>query len=376
MALNDYKILDADFASKDIASLSDRPSADGLGANALKERFDAGAKLVIAPKINALIDELASVNGATGIGVTTIAGLAGYNIQSVLVAIKTLLDAKKDTSISDNEMALKFDSADAQGLVQDVQVDLATGVITVVKYDGTTATFDTALEKVALDVRLDGQEFVLTLADGTEQRVNLSAFLTETEVANTDTINLSIENNAIVARVVSKSIKLSHLADEVTTYINEKAASAATFASNAQASAENAEASYRDALACKEDACNCASSASASEVNSAENARIAGQSAEDAASSAEIAQQAVSDAAIIVSGGTVIMHENGTAYQLAMDDTSLYLVPVQSTTIASFSLGGEDTGYYVETNTGTYNLQNVEETEAELDAGEYNFDLI
>lgn len=67
VSLTDYKIKEEDFASKDIASLSDRPSADGLGANALKERFDAGAKLVVAPKINALIDELASRGGIIGV---------------------------------------------------------------------------------------------------------------------------------------------------------------------------------------------------------------------------------------------------------------------------------------------------------------------
>ena len=43
MALTDYKVKDADFTEKDIASLSDRPSADGMGATALKERFDMGA---------------------------------------------------------------------------------------------------------------------------------------------------------------------------------------------------------------------------------------------------------------------------------------------------------------------------------------------
>lgn len=299
MALTDYKIKDEDFSAKDIASLSDRPSADGMGANALKERFDAGAKKVIAPKINALIEELASTLGATGIGVTTIDGVAGYNVQSVLIAVKTLLDEKKTIEQSDRELALKFDSANAQGLVQDVQVDLTTGVITVTKYDGSIATFDTALEKVALDVRLDGQQFVLTLADGTEQRVDLSAFLTQTEVANSDTVTLSFENGAIVARVASKSITLSHLADEVTAYIDEKEASASASASNASvseqnalASATSAEASYRNALACQETACNCASNASLSESNakaSETTALSAAERAEDAAERAETA---------------------------------------------------------------------------------------
>lgn len=58
MALNDYKIKNEDFTLKDISSLSDRPSADGMGATALKERFDAGAKQVIMPKFNTFVDLL------------------------------------------------------------------------------------------------------------------------------------------------------------------------------------------------------------------------------------------------------------------------------------------------------------------------------
>ena len=133
--------------------------------------------------------------------------------------------------------------------------------------------------------------------------------------------------------------------------------------------------SKQQAQECQENACQCASNAAESESNALESANDANQSASEAAESAEKAQQAVSDAAIIVSGGTVIMHENGTAYQMKMDDTGLYLQQVETTKVAPLSLGDEDTGYYIETDTGTYNLRNVEETEEELDPGEYNFDI-
>ena len=58
MALIDNKITNADYNAKDISSLSDRPSRDGMSASQLKERFDTIAKTIVAPKFNDLIDDL------------------------------------------------------------------------------------------------------------------------------------------------------------------------------------------------------------------------------------------------------------------------------------------------------------------------------
>jgi hypothetical protein len=309
MALNEHKVQEADFSAKDIATLSDRPSTDGMGAQALKERFDAGAKKVIAPKINALIDELVSQNGASGIGVVPIDGLSGYDIQNVLIAIKMLLDTKKPTETADIEIGKKFDTAEAQSLVKSISFTEDTGVFTITKYDGTVETIDTVIEKVALNVRLDGQQFVLTLVDGTEQRVDLSAFLTQTEVKSSDTVTLSIEDGAIVARIANGSVKLMHLASEVTQYIDEKEASAAESANAAKVSEENALLSanaagqaMQTAIECQKNACNCATNASLSESNalsSANNASASERAAEEAKQAAEKAR----DEAEAIAGG-------------------------------------------------------------------------
>ena len=64
MAITDYKIKNEDFNSKDIMGLPDKPSEAGMNAATIKERFDAGAKKVVSPKVNALIDELVSPEGA------------------------------------------------------------------------------------------------------------------------------------------------------------------------------------------------------------------------------------------------------------------------------------------------------------------------
>lgn len=75
------KFKEADFAGKDIVSLSDTPSADGMSARELKERFDMIPKILIAMgKYNQLIDEL-DANGADAIGLTDTLAELRNNIQ-------------------------------------------------------------------------------------------------------------------------------------------------------------------------------------------------------------------------------------------------------------------------------------------------------
>lgn len=309
MALTDYKVKDADFTAKDIASLSDRPSADGMGATALKERFDMGAKKVLAPKLNALIDLLNGSEGAANIGVTPIDGVAGYFLQEVLIALKLLLDDKKSIEQADKEIGAKFDAAEAQALVKEISFSEGSGVFTITKYDGSVQIIDTAIEKVALDVRLDGQQFVLTLADGSEQRVDLSAFITQTEVKSSDTITLAIENGAIVARITSGSVMLSHLNAEVTAYIDAKEAAAANSAAaaklseqNALNSANTAKASEQAAKACQEQACSCATQAELSRQAAATSKSNAEASEQAAKKAQEEAEKAAGEAKAIAGG--------------------------------------------------------------------------
>lgn len=307
--INDFKVKDEDFNDLDIMSLPSRPSAAGMSAAQLQERFDAGAKQVIRPKLNALIDLLNGSEGAANIGVTPIDGVAGYFLQEVLIALKLLLDDKKSIEQADKEIGAKFDTTEAQALVKEITFSESTGVFTITKYDGSKQTIDTAIEKVALDVRLDGQQFVLTLVDGTEQRVDLSAFLTQTEVTSSDTITLAIENGAIVARIASGSVKLAHLNAEVTAYIDAKelaayqsAQAAAVSEQNALNSANAAEASRQAALACQEQACLCATQASLSQQKAATSESNAATSEQAAKKAQEEAEKAAGEAKAIAGG--------------------------------------------------------------------------
>ena len=304
MALTDYKVRSEDFNNKDIMGLPDKPSEAGINAATLKERFDAGSKKVLGPKFNQLIEALLSTEGAANIGAAQIEGVSGYTVQEILAAMKVILDTKQSIEQSNIDIGKKFDKTEAQSLVKDISFTENTGVFKITKYDGTEISIDTALEKVALDVRLEGQQFVLTLADGTEQRVDLSAFLTQTEIKDSDTISLSEEDGVIVARIKASSVKKEHLAPDVTEYIEEKEQAAAssaeaalTQAGNAKASADAAATSQEEARDCANQACVCASNA---EVTEREIEALKSQTEEKAnaaKSSADAAATSVSAAA-------------------------------------------------------------------------------
>ena len=332
MGIGDYKVKSEDFNNKDIMGLPDKPSEAGFSAEMLKARFDAGANNVLAPKLNALIDALLSTEGAANVGAVQIAGVAGYTVQEILAALKVLLDTKQSIEQSDIDVNKKFDKTEAQALVKEIGFAANTGIFTVTKYDGSVQTIDTALEKVALDVRLEGQQFVLTLADGTVQRVDLSAFLTQTELKDSGTIALAEEAGVLVARLLLASVSKDHLAADATAYLEGKesaaaasAADAGVQAGNALASANSAAASKVLAQGCAEDACSCAANAAASESTAgakanaaALSAASAAQSAASAASEADRAKGEADRAAAIV-GGDYATKDELEAHERAAD---------------------------------------------------------
>ena len=282
MTIQDLKITSEDYTSKDIAGLPDRPSEAGMSAADLKARFDAATKRIVQPKFNQLIDLLNGTEGADNIGITPIEGVAGYTVQQILMAVKILLDDKQSIEQSNIDVGKKFDTAEAQALVREISFSESSGVFTITKYDGSVKTIDTAIEKVALDVRLDGQQFVLTLTDGTEQRVDLSAFLTQTEVKGSETIALSIENGVIVARLAIGSLQKMHFSQELLDYVEGKEGAAADSAAAAKVSEQNALNSANMAAAaetaarnCQEQACACANRAALSESNASASEQAA-----------------------------------------------------------------------------------------------------
>lgn len=246
MAMTDHKITENMMENKRVTDAPDQPQGT---AQQNKYLFDRLAKEVIIPAFNALIDSLTSAGGAD-IGVS-VPGVSGTTVEAVLSSMKTLIDDRYTKSQSDANLKNKTDP-----LIKSVKLEPQTGIWTFTKENGQTVTVDTNLEKIALDVKLDSEtkEFVLTLADGTEQRVSLSSFVRFLEFVGSDEIEFSTTGNTVKAGIKSGSIAEDKLnpalfsrLDTAVSTAESSAANAQTYAQKAQTQATNAAGSAVDA---------------------------------------------------------------------------------------------------------------------------------
>lgn len=103
MGIETNKIVPSDFTGKDVASLSDTPSADGVTASQLKDQFDASSKEVVAVKFNALIDALMGEEGAASIGISG-TGTSGNTVAAQIQSIQGQLTGITQGSVADNSI--------------------------------------------------------------------------------------------------------------------------------------------------------------------------------------------------------------------------------------------------------------------------------
>lgn len=261
MAIADRKITDEQITTYGVVSqpdvLSGTPAAN-------KAVFDKLIRDSIKANYNGLIDALTSTTGANEIG-AQVTGITGQTVQLILSALKVLVDDCYTKAEADAEIGTETNT-----LVQDITINMDTGVITVTKKDGTSVSTDTGIEKIALDVYLDGTDFVLVLEDGTQQRVSLSSFIDTYAFSNTDTIAFTVtgtgNNKGVSATVRNNSITLAMLAVDAVTEIQTNATAAQQSAAAAQASKEAAAASANTAQAGANTATSKASEASTNAV--------------------------------------------------------------------------------------------------------------
>ena len=246
MAMTDHKITENMMENKRVTDAPDQPQGT---AQQNKYLFDRLAKEVIIPAFNALIDSLTRAGGAD-IGVS-VPGVSGTTVKEVLSSMKTLIDDRYTKSQSDANLKNKTDP-----LIKSVKLDPQTGIWTFTKENGQTVKVDTNLEKIALDAKLDPEtkEFVLTLADGTEQRVSLSSFVRFLEFVGSDEIAFATTGNTVKAGIKNGSIAEDKLnpalfsrLDTAVSTAESSAANAQTYAQKAQTQATNAAGSAVDA---------------------------------------------------------------------------------------------------------------------------------
>lgn len=187
----------------------------------------------------------------------------------------------------------KFDKSEAQLLIKNITFDLQTGILTKYYYNGSTEEINTGISKLNMNLRFDKESQILYIvnADGTEDPIDLSVFITNYEFQDSDTIAHNVSSTGVVSSVVKEgSIQEKHLRPDYLADIKVEVAKAEA-SKNAAATSEvnakkSADAAKESQTATKASETNAAESA----VNAEASATTATQKAAEAASSAAAAK--------------------------------------------------------------------------------------
>lgn len=138
---------------------------------------------------------------------------------------------------------VKADMQVVNGMVADISVNDADGVITVTYKNGSTKTYDTNIEKIAtnFEYSYELQRLVLTLSDGSKQYVDMSALITQYEFKDSTTIAFSVDSTGkISASIKNGSITDAMLETGYLANITEQATKAESMANSATTSSNSA----------------------------------------------------------------------------------------------------------------------------------------
>ena len=229
------------------------------------------------------------------------------------VWLQHLVDAHNSlTTDVSAALALKSDKAVTNQHYKSVTFNANTGIFTFTREDGSFTTIDTALEKVATNWQYDPitQELVLTLIDGTTQRVSLSAFITENEFVDSSTIVFSVASHKVTAGIKPGSLNDTH-------FTSAFVASLQNYVTQAQASANAASTSASDAAASAALANTRANAAATSATAASTSKDAAATSATAAASSASAAGGSASSASTSASSATASANSASSSASIA-----------------------------------------------------------
>lgn len=137
----------------------------------------------------------------------------------------------------------KFDKTEAQGLIKNITFDLQTGILKKYYYNGSTEEINTGISKLNMNLRFDKESQILYIvnADGTEDPIDLSIFITNYEFEDSDTIAHNVSSSGTVTSIVKEgSIQEKHLRPDYLADIRVESAKAESSRDAAAQSAENA----------------------------------------------------------------------------------------------------------------------------------------
>ena len=298
MSISEHKILSADLLNKQVTDAADRPTGT---AQQIKYLFDRLALEVVIPALNALIDELTN-SGAASVG-TSVSGVAGTDVQTVLEGLKALIDDRYTKEQADGLLGDKADKTAIAPMLADMTID-DNGVITVTRKNGTTKSWDTALEKIAVNFGFDAetQKLKLTLEDGTTKEVDLSAFVKPNEFVDSATIDFIAGADG----TVTATIKVGSVTDDMLA-----------------SALKDALIAYRDAAATSAAAAKASENNALTYKQAAETARTGAEKAQTEAEVSEI------NAEVYAMGGTPVGHEGEIILQEELPGAKGYMLLAQ-----------------------------------------------
>ena len=150
----------------------------------------------------------------------------------------------------------KANQSDLLTVVRNVELNSTNGVITITFMNGSTQTYDTKLEKIAINFYYDDdptsahyQSLVITLDDGTVQYIDMSALITQYEFDDSATIDFSNTSGRISAIVKDGSITRSKIDPDYLAQIDLSVSQAQGYATASSNSATDSLNSSRDSEA-------------------------------------------------------------------------------------------------------------------------------
>ena len=217
--------------------------------------FNSDPQLQIDNKVDKVSGKQLSANDFTTEYKNKLDGLVNYDDTALTNAIATKVNLNGDNLTSTNISAWKnllsvtdIDSRVKLG-IKTVTHDNNTGVFTFTRDNGTSFTVDTLLEKVVTNFTYDEstQELVLTLEDGTDKRIPMTAFIDDYSGSDGDNITVSVSNaNKISAVIKTGTITKEQLTETVQATLNEVGSNAgkidsilSTWSTKADADANN-----------------------------------------------------------------------------------------------------------------------------------------
>ena len=132
--------------------------------------------------------------------------------QEELNRVETTVDVIDDRVVTFD--TTKANQTDMLQTISNISFNRTTGIFTVTRYNGTSFTIDTDLEKIAVNFDYDDnpssphyQNLILTLIDGTVKYIDLSALITQYEFVDSAFLHFSVDaTGKVTATIINGSI--------------------------------------------------------------------------------------------------------------------------------------------------------------------------